>query len=113
MQQINEAATVENARKYKGLQDQFIFCLELLGDISASHPKADEWVNALEGQFDIINRIESLKADRRYYVEGLEYAKKRGGSYMIQDAEDNIEGTDCLIRNANDELAELQAASNL
>jgi hypothetical protein len=110
MQKINEVATRENARKYKGLQDQFIFCLELLGDISANHPKADEWVNALEDQFDIINRVESLEDDRRDYAEALEYARKRGGPIMVQDAEDNIEGTDCLIGNAWAELAELQAA---
>lgn len=110
MQKINEVATAENARKYKGLQDQFIFCLELLGDISANHPKADEWVNALEDQFDLLNRIDSLNRDALYYTEALRNAEKTGGRFMVQEAEDSIEGTDCLIGNARAELAELRAA---
>lgn len=53
--QIQRAATVENAAQYEREQDKFVFCLELLGGLSANHPCADEWVNELEAEFDCLN----------------------------------------------------------
>lgn len=66
---INQAATVENAEQYAKEQDQFVFCLQLLGDISAHHPMADEWVNALEDEFDSLNNHGMTLADAQAQAE--------------------------------------------
>jgi hypothetical protein len=52
---INELATPENAKAYAAAGEPFLFCVDLL-EISAHHPLADEWINALEDKFDELNR---------------------------------------------------------
>lgn len=72
-QRIREVATVENADRYSREPEKFLFCLELLGNISAHHPKAEEWVNALEDDFDSLNNhgltLEEMAEQRRQESE--------------------------------------------
>ena len=44
-------ATLENAKKWKEEQDQFVFCVVLL-DISAWDDNCDELVNDIEDKFE-------------------------------------------------------------
>lgn len=48
---INEIATLENARKWDAEQDQLIFCLDLL-EASANAYEVDKRVEELEDRFE-------------------------------------------------------------
>lgn len=51
-----EAATLDNARIWNGLTDQYVFCLDLL-DLSLEfnhHSKCDRLVNQLEEAFEVL-----------------------------------------------------------
>lgn len=105
-----KAATIENAKKHLYEQEKFVFCLTVLGEISANHPMADEWVDSLEAQFDKLLVIDRLEQDRKAAKHCLEISKKRHGQNMILDAENEIESIDCLIGNAREEIKEIRAA---
>lgn len=47
---IKKAATLENAIAYHLTDEKFMFCQELLDDISAWHPKVDVWIGRLENE---------------------------------------------------------------
>jgi hypothetical protein len=46
-----DAATLEQAIKWNGEQDKFVFCIDLM-EISANDEFSDDWVNALEDKFE-------------------------------------------------------------
>ena len=50
---MNITITIADAKAYKATDEKFTFCVDLL-DISASHPKADDLVEELETQIEII-----------------------------------------------------------
>lgn len=56
---IKELATIGNARKWKVLQDQYLFCLDLL-DCSIHERGIDEAIEELETRFEGLLEIDNL-----------------------------------------------------
>lgn len=56
---IKEFATLDNAKKWHNEQDQFVFCVDLMG-ISAWDDNCDELVDSLEDEFETLLSAEGI-----------------------------------------------------